>query len=372
MSAGKTKSVYLKLKKEVKTGSIKVIVKDDSGNKLKYAKIYLDGKYKGKTNSSGEYTIKDVSEGSHTVKATKSGYEDDSENVYVSAGKTKSVYLKLKKEGGDVNSIAEKYKKSDEHYTIFYISDRDLYFIVYFKSKGYNHEDISGSLVVTGSGEIKKKSSISTNVWRVPAVILWWCNRPACSEFQKKASVFHNLALEDKATAEELRKKIKEGCVLYALNFVSLLIPSPSSFASHSYIAYQVIKGVANVYTGCSAVQQATFIYILNQMTRDYEDLAIMEEEYASSWESLSFNGGSTKDALNVFPSKNGLGYKIVSKYISLINWVKELNRVANTGLDTSGLDEEISKGQQLQENMEIIKNKIEAIVSILKEKYRG
>ena len=97
MSAGKTKSVYLKLKKEVKTGSIKVIVKDDSGNKLKYAKIYLDGKYKGKTNSSGEYTIKDVSEGSHTVKATKSGYEDDSENVYVSAGKTKSVYLTLDK-----------------------------------------------------------------------------------------------------------------------------------------------------------------------------------------------------------------------------------------------------------------------------------
>jgi len=77
-------------------GSIKVIVKDDSGNKLRDAEIRLDGSYKGKINSSGEYTISNLSPGSYTVKASKSGYEDDSESVYVESGKTKTIYLTLK------------------------------------------------------------------------------------------------------------------------------------------------------------------------------------------------------------------------------------------------------------------------------------
>jgi len=93
-------------------GSIKVIVKDDSGKKLKDAKVYLDGSYQGKTNSSGEYTIRDAEPGSHTVKATKSGYEDDSEKVTVSADKTKTVYLTLEGEKNLWNDL----KKEDSYY----------------------------------------------------------------------------------------------------------------------------------------------------------------------------------------------------------------------------------------------------------------
>jgi len=78
------------------TGSIKVIVKDNSGNRLKGASIYLDGSYKGSTNYNGELLIEDLSPEKYTVKATKSGYEDDSEDVYVESGETKTVYLTLK------------------------------------------------------------------------------------------------------------------------------------------------------------------------------------------------------------------------------------------------------------------------------------
>ena len=76
------------------TGSIKVIVKDNSGNRLKGASIYLDGSYKGSTNYNGELLIEDLSPENYTVKATKSGYED-SENVSLGPGEEKIVTLTL-------------------------------------------------------------------------------------------------------------------------------------------------------------------------------------------------------------------------------------------------------------------------------------
>jgi hypothetical protein len=91
---GKTVKVYLYLEQEEKEfGTIKVYVKDDSGNKLPGASVYLDSIYKGKTDNNGYLRIYDVSEGSYTVKVSKSGYEDDSKKVRVDAGKTETVYL---------------------------------------------------------------------------------------------------------------------------------------------------------------------------------------------------------------------------------------------------------------------------------------
>ena len=77
------------------TGDIKVIVKDQDENRIEDANVYLDGSYKGKTNPDGEYTISGLSPGNYTVKASKSGYEEDSESVYVEAGETDTVYLTL-------------------------------------------------------------------------------------------------------------------------------------------------------------------------------------------------------------------------------------------------------------------------------------
>lgn len=76
-------------------GSIKVIVKDDSGDRLRDAKIYLDGSYEGKTNSSGEYTISNLAPNEYKVEASKSGYYGNSEYVYLEAGKIVTVYLTL-------------------------------------------------------------------------------------------------------------------------------------------------------------------------------------------------------------------------------------------------------------------------------------
>jgi hypothetical protein len=77
------------------TGTIKAVVRDDAGNYLRDARVYLDGSYKGKTDSSGTLYIRDVGAGLHTVKASKPGYEEDSKAVTVRADRTETVYLTL-------------------------------------------------------------------------------------------------------------------------------------------------------------------------------------------------------------------------------------------------------------------------------------
>ena len=74
------------------TGNI-YVRSDPSG-----ASIYLDGIYEGTTPA----TISDTSPGSHTVKLTKSGYEDYTTTVYVSAGDTESVDATLTPETGSI------------------------------------------------------------------------------------------------------------------------------------------------------------------------------------------------------------------------------------------------------------------------------
>jgi len=76
--------------------------------------VYLDGTLKGSTNYNGELLIEDLSPENYTVKATKSGYEDDSEDVYVEAGETKTLYLTLKK---------------GEYYYIFKTKDGKIYIL---------------------------------------------------------------------------------------------------------------------------------------------------------------------------------------------------------------------------------------------------
>jgi len=53
--------------------------------------IYLDGLYKG----TAPLTVSDVSAGYHTIKLIKSGYEDHTEEIYISAGRTVSVSKNL-------------------------------------------------------------------------------------------------------------------------------------------------------------------------------------------------------------------------------------------------------------------------------------
>ncbi|MGD2250378.1 MAG: PEGA domain-containing protein, partial [Candidatus Methanofastidiosia archaeon] len=70
----------------------------ENRNNLQYAKVYLDGDYKGKTDNGGYLRISDVSEGYHTVEARKSGYEEGGKKIYVESGETETVYLYLKQE----------------------------------------------------------------------------------------------------------------------------------------------------------------------------------------------------------------------------------------------------------------------------------
>ncbi|RLF98005.1 hypothetical protein DRN58_07780, partial [Thermococci archaeon] len=78
----------------IQYGSIKVIVKDQNGNEIKDAKVYLDGDYQGKTKSNGELLIENVSPGDYTVSASKSG-DEDSEDISLKSGEEKIVTLTL-------------------------------------------------------------------------------------------------------------------------------------------------------------------------------------------------------------------------------------------------------------------------------------
>ncbi|HOT03385.1 MAG TPA: PEGA domain-containing protein [Methanolinea sp.] len=59
------------------------------------AAIYLDGNYRGKTLQGNPFDITGVAPGTHTVTLLKSGYQDYSTTVAVSAGKTSTVSVSL-------------------------------------------------------------------------------------------------------------------------------------------------------------------------------------------------------------------------------------------------------------------------------------
>jgi hypothetical protein len=57
--------------------------------------VYIDGMYAGDTPIGQESFTKSVKSGPHTVKITKIGYEDYTQNVYVSVGKAEIVTATL-------------------------------------------------------------------------------------------------------------------------------------------------------------------------------------------------------------------------------------------------------------------------------------
>lgn len=78
------------------TKSVSIGVLPDSGSIYVYstpfgAKINIDGADRG----TAPLTISDVSVGYHTIKLVKSGYEDYTKNIYVSAGETKTISASL-------------------------------------------------------------------------------------------------------------------------------------------------------------------------------------------------------------------------------------------------------------------------------------
>jgi len=77
-----------------KTFSLTVVVKDlKTGSAVAGASVYLDGSYKGTTDSNGRLVISNVSEGSHIVRASKSGYYDKSQTVAVSSNTSVTISL---------------------------------------------------------------------------------------------------------------------------------------------------------------------------------------------------------------------------------------------------------------------------------------
>ncbi|MGD2250281.1 MAG: PEGA domain-containing protein, partial [Candidatus Methanofastidiosia archaeon] len=109
---------YLTLEEE-ESGTIKIYVKDDYGNKLKSASVYLDGKYRGKTDINGYFEINNIEEGKYIVKASREEYKDDSIYIYLKDGDT--VYLTLENK---YFYFAKKYLKADSSLSV-YIKDID-------------------------------------------------------------------------------------------------------------------------------------------------------------------------------------------------------------------------------------------------------
>lgn len=74
------------LKRKLITGKIRV------ESEPTFAKVYLDGRYEGRTNK----TIPSVTPGRHTIKVVKTGYSDWSRTVYVREGETVNLFAELK------------------------------------------------------------------------------------------------------------------------------------------------------------------------------------------------------------------------------------------------------------------------------------
>ncbi len=82
--------------KKVIKNDIYVTVIDSENKPLSDVNLTLDGKI-GKTDKDGKYKFPQIEEGSYTLKASKDGYEDSTENILVSEGKSQNIKIVLNK-----------------------------------------------------------------------------------------------------------------------------------------------------------------------------------------------------------------------------------------------------------------------------------
>ena len=62
----------------VKTGSLKIVVKDEKGNPVPEVNVFVDNEMKGKTDEEGTILVENIEEGGHTIRLTKAGFVDKS------------------------------------------------------------------------------------------------------------------------------------------------------------------------------------------------------------------------------------------------------------------------------------------------------
>jgi hypothetical protein len=82
--------------KKIIKNDIYVTVLDSENKPLSDVNLTLDGK-SGKTDKDGKYKFPQIEEGSYTLKASKDGYEDSTENILVSEGKSQNIKIVLNK-----------------------------------------------------------------------------------------------------------------------------------------------------------------------------------------------------------------------------------------------------------------------------------
>jgi hypothetical protein len=82
--------------KKVIKNDINVTILDSENKPLSDVNLTLDGK-SGKTDKDGKYKFPQIEEGSYTLKASKDGYEDGTENILVSEGKSQNIKIVLNK-----------------------------------------------------------------------------------------------------------------------------------------------------------------------------------------------------------------------------------------------------------------------------------
>jgi len=82
--------------KKIIKNDINVTVLDSENKPLNDVNLTLDGK-SGKTDKDGKYKFPQIEEGSYTLKASKDGYEDSTENILVSEGKSQNIKIVLNK-----------------------------------------------------------------------------------------------------------------------------------------------------------------------------------------------------------------------------------------------------------------------------------
>ncbi len=84
------------------TYTLYVRVRDEGGNPIEGASVYLDGEFKGETNVEGELNILSVSEGTRTIVVKKEGYLGKEVTVNVTSNMTVLIVLELLEELPDL------------------------------------------------------------------------------------------------------------------------------------------------------------------------------------------------------------------------------------------------------------------------------
>lgn len=271
--------------------------------------------------------------------------------------------------------VAEIYKNSNEMYKLFSIQHKNkhYYVVIYYVDKVKN---IAGSLVFDSSGKIYKANEIDSEIFYTPAVIYHYGFDPLL--YLRQSDSWSREALDFSLTTNQLQTvanniggyTISEVVGIIGARVAGKLAGSSicglaGPAAGHCLLLVSVSTFMIEAWTVVNLIDDVnaqSLTIIAKEKSQQASNFALEAEK---AWITTSPIFGKSSEAKKLIPSYESPGDGVLQKYIELLEIQKTLYQDYGKGEyevikdEREGLDELIAKMKQIQQNGDMVRDKI-------------